>query len=578
MRHRARYGDWTRSYEYEEPSLIEPNLFRSNRLSRTTVNGRTETYTYDDHGSMTGMPHLAQMDWDFKDQLQRVDLGGGGTAYYVYDATGQRVRKVIERLNGTVQKERIYLGGFEVYREYNGGGEDSLVLERETLHLMDAQQRIAMVETRTLGVDEAPTQLTRYQLSSHLGSASLELDALGQIISYEEYHPYGTSSYQAVRSQTETPKRYRYTGIERDEETGFGYHTARYYSGWLGRWCSCDPGGLAGSINQFNYSSSNPVRHIDRGGKRPWNPIEIFRDDEDTEEYGNEELEGGEDVGGLDVDADLNEAQELPSQQPSHVQEAERAWGELRDALGGDLSPRYWIVYASGARVGVMQAARSADRLEANPSAPQVILEGVTVMIGNVRDRARYANRAAGYIDTAVAVAEGTLPEQIGQMGMNAVPPSENSENLEIEPQSQGSNPEQLYLGGVEAEQLERGAESTLRGIANQFRLEIQQSMGVGSNQYPMYRINLAIAEITTQSDNGDTEVSYIGFSNALGGSHSEGNLIHHLNEMGVDPLSVTAVYSERDFCGEGEGEHNCLGQVQTAFPLARLFFSFNYH
>ena len=26
------------------------------------------------------------MVWDFEDQLQQVDLGGGGTAYYVYDA------------------------------------------------------------------------------------------------------------------------------------------------------------------------------------------------------------------------------------------------------------------------------------------------------------------------------------------------------------------------------------------------------------------------------------------------------------------------------------------------------------
>ena len=29
-----------------------------------------------------------QMVWDFEDQLQQVDLGGGGTAYYVYDAGG----------------------------------------------------------------------------------------------------------------------------------------------------------------------------------------------------------------------------------------------------------------------------------------------------------------------------------------------------------------------------------------------------------------------------------------------------------------------------------------------------------
>ena len=47
--------------------------------------------------------------------------------------------------------------------------------------------------------DGSPAQLIRYQFGNHLGSASLELDDAGQIISYEEYYPYGSTSYQAVR-------------------------------------------------------------------------------------------------------------------------------------------------------------------------------------------------------------------------------------------------------------------------------------------------------------------------------------------------------------------------------------------
>ena len=53
-------------------------------------------------------------------------------------------------------------------------------LERETLHVMDDQQRIALVETRTQGDDGSPAQLIRYQLGNHLGSASLELDEAGR--------------------------------------------------------------------------------------------------------------------------------------------------------------------------------------------------------------------------------------------------------------------------------------------------------------------------------------------------------------------------------------------------------------
>ena len=152
------------------------------------------------------------MHWDYKDQLRQTDLGGGGAAYYVYDASGQRVRKVWEKAPGLTE-ERIYLGGFEIFRKHGGPiGANTATLERETLHVMDDKQRIALVETRTLdtaGNDPAPRQLIRYQFGNHLGSASLELDEQAQIISYEEYAPYGSTTYQAVRSQTETAKRYR---------------------------------------------------------------------------------------------------------------------------------------------------------------------------------------------------------------------------------------------------------------------------------------------------------------------------------------------------------------------------------
>ena len=158
------------------------------------------------------------------------------TTYYVYDAGGQRVRKVTERAQRRIptRKERIYLGGFEVYREYDRKRQH-VTLERETLHLMDDQQRVALVETRTQGDDGSPAQLIRYQLGNHLGSASLELDEAGEIISYEEYYPYGSTSYQAVdKSIKAAAKRYRYTGMERDEETGLAYHGARYYMPWVG--------------------------------------------------------------------------------------------------------------------------------------------------------------------------------------------------------------------------------------------------------------------------------------------------------------------------------------------------------
>lgn len=274
---------WTRTYFYEETSLLEPGRV-SNRLSRTRLGDTNEPYTHDAHGSMTSMPHLPMMLWDYRDQLacsQRQQVGADDTdgaaqqgerTYYVYDASGQRVRKVTERSGTTPTrlKERLYLGGWEIYREYANDG-STITLERETLHAMDDKQRICLVETKTREDETtlpAPQPLLRYQLSNHLGSAALEVDANAQVISYEEFYPYGNTSYHLHIGGAEvSAKRYRYTGMERDEESGLGYHGTRLYSFWLGKWESADRLGLIDGPNLYKYVRSNPILFSDTDGQ-----------------------------------------------------------------------------------------------------------------------------------------------------------------------------------------------------------------------------------------------------------------------------------------------------------------------
>jgi RHS repeat-associated protein len=278
---------WKRDYTYNETSQLDRTGL-SNRLTSTTVGAATETYRYDGsaglHGSITAMSSLPLMQWDYRDQLQatakQVITGGTPeTTWYVYDTAGQRVRKVTESAVTAAEaikgkkparmRERIYLGTFEIYREYGPGG-STVTLERETLHVMDDKKRIALVETKTLPL--TPTPLIRYQLGNHLGSASLELDDQAQIVSYEEYHPYGSTSYQAVRSGIETAKRYRYTCKERDEESDLCYHGARYYAPWLGRWTSCDPAGMVDGSNLYAHVQGNPLKYNDPSGRQSDDP------------------------------------------------------------------------------------------------------------------------------------------------------------------------------------------------------------------------------------------------------------------------------------------------------------------
>jgi len=113
----------------------------------------------------------------------------------------------------------------------------------------------------------------RYQLGNHLGSSMLEVDETGLVISYEEYTPYGASAYQAARSGVDvSARRYRYTGKERDEETGLYYNGARYLAAWLGRWTSADPIGIgADGPGLYNYTRGSPVMMSDPSGLAPEN-------------------------------------------------------------------------------------------------------------------------------------------------------------------------------------------------------------------------------------------------------------------------------------------------------------------
>ena len=146
------------------------------------------------------------------------------------------------------------MGDYEVYHKFES---NTLKTERTTVDVSDDKKKIVTIDKLTVdqgSLTTNPSPISRYQYDNHLGSAGLELDENADIISYEEYHPFGTTSYRSGKTETETSqKRYKYVGKERDEETGLYYYGARYYAAWLCRFVSVDP-------LQFEYPYYTPYK------------------------------------------------------------------------------------------------------------------------------------------------------------------------------------------------------------------------------------------------------------------------------------------------------------------------------
>jgi RHS repeat-associated protein len=219
------------------------------------------------------------VDWNYRNNIARgviIDRSEteqpSDVEYYVYGGDGMRLRKVQEKLisPGQVEvTEKIYLNGGEIKRVRRNG---ELILERITSHITDGTNRIALLhqwtrDRRGNETDDVSQKKIHYQLSNHLGSSSLEVDDAGNVISYEEYFPFGGAAFIAGNNRREVSlKDYRYSGKERDEATGFYYYGYRYYVPWTGRWLSPDPIGPEDGLNLYQFVRNNPVNLTDPNG------------------------------------------------------------------------------------------------------------------------------------------------------------------------------------------------------------------------------------------------------------------------------------------------------------------------
>ncbi len=232
---------------------------------------------FDAAGNQQQLQPGQPLQWDARHQLQQVTTVKRGAEntpnddyeHYLYASDGMRVvKQSIQHTNNIRQISRVtYLPGLELRTQHN----DSELMEDFQVITLGvagrAKVRLLLWEKgQPAGIDNG--QL-RYSFDNQIGSSLLELDNNGDIISQEEYYPFGGTALFAARNTIEAKyKTVRYSGKERDA-TGLYYYGFRYYMPWLGRWLNADPAGTIDGLNLYRMVRNNPISLMDEDGRMP---------------------------------------------------------------------------------------------------------------------------------------------------------------------------------------------------------------------------------------------------------------------------------------------------------------------
>lgn len=247
-----RFGNRTSFYQ-----IVGSTELPTNNITKPTVdqtNNRFTTgqgYVYDFNGNL--IQDAEGRSFTFNGDDKQTEVRDTATSVvigqYYYDGSGARVKKYVPSTGETT----IFV--------YDAGG--ALAAEYSTV------------------VEPPTTAKTSYLTTDHLGSPRVITDGSGQVISRRDFMPFGEELGAGVGPRTEAQKysiigsdhiRKRFTGYEKDDETGLDFAEARMYQNKHGRFTAPDP--LLASANAANpqtfnryiYTGNNPVNYTDPGG------------------------------------------------------------------------------------------------------------------------------------------------------------------------------------------------------------------------------------------------------------------------------------------------------------------------
>jgi RHS repeat-associated protein len=258
-------GGWSQGYNYDAFGNLTGGAATGiaaafpGSISATNNQITDPGWSYDPAGNVKAGPAATSITYDAENRQVSYTPAGLAAASYLYDGKGRRVRKI----------------------ESNGA---------TTTYVYDAMGQLA-AEYDT-GAPAATG--TQYLTADQLGSTRMLTDANGNPVACHDYQPFGAEIGSGINSRgacyytgTDNPKQ-KFTGKERDAETGLDYFGARYFSGAQGRFTTPDWSVIATpvpyaklsnpqSLNLYTYVLNNPLGFADPDGH-----FAPLSDDEET--------------------------------------------------------------------------------------------------------------------------------------------------------------------------------------------------------------------------------------------------------------------------------------------------------
>jgi len=228
-------------------------------LSFNAADNRLTGWSYDAAGNLLN-DGLHTYTFDAENRIKNVDA----TSAYTYDGEAQRVKKLMGE-----NTRFVYGIGGKLVAEFDGA---TGVLKKE--YIYGAGGLVA-----TIVPNAQAGSGTQYTTSDNLGSPRVVTNASAAVVSRYDYMPFGEELGAGVGGRSSgigygaaDGIRKKFTGYERDTETGLDYAQARYFSSTQGRFTSADP--LLASAkpadpqswNRYSYVGNNPMVFIDPSG------------------------------------------------------------------------------------------------------------------------------------------------------------------------------------------------------------------------------------------------------------------------------------------------------------------------